>query len=679
MSQEDDLETATDNKSLDNSTDRQVRRKVNPNNNNIDKDAAAVATDAVEKDPDTVTNAAALPHQNKDGGTEGDAEKDSPSSSQEDPAPAKAIPTNNTVDSGEKGDGNTTKNREINNTKNGDKNIEEGKAKEKESAKTTTKAATKKGTPQKKSPVKKKKSKKHKKKSAIPKPPPSAFAIRKEKAERNQKARKLEEERRAQSKLENTKELILTNQCKLDGIPNWNQIHRFVSTEQHAEEYIIDQGIVYVATHCPKCSKSLGPPLNGKLRCRRCHSGSGDDDQKKEYCKSIYVDSFFGFFRIKKADILIFLYHWLTGAKVRQLSIITGWSTQTLVMYSRAVQELVGTTLVEYDDRTLLDAATNRWSLATIHRAYKDYRTTQRDIPIDNRSIGGKNIQVQIAAMQFGKRVYMPQKEKFGSTDSTSNDNDDSNKNTNEKDKNNKTSPWLFCALEVSPMHKFVCLVVSDRNPVTLATLMAQYIAPESIVRWDYGPNWATVSDVLDIQKGYDYLYHPHATQEQLLQAVNQEQPVPAETAAAMLSLNDQQNWNSIWGENEGPSIPIPNAPPNHSNDASNDDNKNSLKKNGKRKSNSKKDNNESNQKSAPVLQTIQLAVGKSVFVGTKRTADTPQRRYNNVPEIQGCLFEFIWRMKHKANLWKGLLQTLTDVHYNARSGPLRDTKICVK
>ena len=39
-------------------------------------------------------------------------------------------------------------------------------------------------------------------------------------------------------------------------------------------------------------------------------------------------------------------------------------------------------------------------------------------------------------------------------------------------------------------------------------------------------------------------------------------------------------------------------------------------------------------------------------------------RKHNNVKEIQGSLFEFIWRKQHDMNLWNGILWTLKQVKY---------------
>ena len=39
-------------------------------------------------------------------------------------------------------------------------------------------------------------------------------------------------------------------------------------------------------------------------------------------------------------------------------------------------------------------------------------------------------------------------------------------------------------------------------------------------------------------------------------------------------------------------------------------------------------------------------------------------RKHNNVKELQGSLFEFIWRKQHDMNLWNGILWTLKQVKY---------------
>ena len=46
-----------------------------------------------------------------------------------------------------------------------------------------------------------------------------------------------------------------------------------------------------------------------------------------------------------------------------------------------------------------------------------------------------------------------------------------------------------------------------------------------------------------------------------------------------------------------------------------------------------------------------------------KRTV--PERKRNN-KQLQGCLFEFIWRRDNECDLWRALMRVLGEVEYGA-------------
>jgi hypothetical protein len=52
-------------------------------------------------------------------------------------------------------------------------------------------------------------------------------------------------------------------------------------------------------------------------------------------------------------------------------------------------------------------------------------------------------------------------------------------------------------------------------------------------------------------------------------------------------------------------------------------------------------------------------------WYGVKRT--TPVRKRNK-KQVQGCLFEFMWRRQNEKNLWNGLVRALMDIEYDTAS-----------
>ena len=499
----------------------------------------------------------------------------------------------------------------------------------------------------------------------------------------------------------------LTNQCKLEGIPAWKQINDIFASEKSTEDFLLESGIVETLTSCPRpnCGKPLCPPRQQTWRCRGCEKIYG-----REFRKSMYHGSFFGFFRLKKSDILVFLYHWLTGAKTRQLLIITGWSTQTLGTYIKAVQELIATELVAYDDRQQQQRGDD-----AVRRHTATIRTTKDNQIANTKTLGGMNVRVQLAAMSFGKRSYRPQINKF-----------------------RPPGCWLFCAMEVTPTHKFVCLLVPDRNPSTLTNMLKQYIGLGSILRCD--SNWTGMAGVLNLKKEYDYVMQKsecieisphhgdngdmntmdqrsilHMNHQQQQQQQQQRQQQRQQHAAD--AVNDPRMWPNLYLESQGTGWAMShNSTRNGDGDGGNANigfyatelnpettanvstpvNYNYMNKNldplAPNLNINNNNNNlstidlatntstaifptlrepltpaastESNNDSAPNVTIALQGGGGCVLIGTKRSADTPQSRYNNISEIQGCLFEYIWRARHKGNLWKGLLQCLADVQY---------------
>ena len=158
----------------------------------------------------------------------------------------------------------------------------------------------------------------------------------------------------------------LTNFNSIYGIPSYEDLNCCFSSDDDFLEWVLAEHpeILKIPQSCPVCDKKL--QLDKKkqiLRCSFCASN------KREYCQSVWKNSFFENARNGRHKVMVFLYHWLCGASTKQLGIYTGWSKDKVATWLKRVQEMVAET-VRYD----------------------------------HEMIGGPGIVVEIDESKFGKR-----------------------------------------------------------------------------------------------------------------------------------------------------------------------------------------------------------------------------------------------------------------------------------
>jgi hypothetical protein len=232
------------------------------------------------------------------------------------------------------------------------------------------------------------------------------------------------------------------------GIPKFETVKHILTSEDGVGDFLMRRDIVKVYQECPRCQKKV--PAPDKKRVQRCHSRPCVEKHKGEWCQSVYKSSFFEDSRGGRAVVMLFLYHWLIGANYKQLGIITGWSRQKVFSYLRFAQDLVAT-------------------VATTH-------------PNDNTpapQIGGDGIIVEI----------------------------DDESNPFEKRKLHKLEfpgegAWLFGGVENTLKRRYFCVVVEDRAPETLISVIHKFVAPGSIIRSDC---WSA-NDIIEVQEDAEYI-----------------------------------------------------------------------------------------------------------------------------------------------------------------------------
>lgn len=328
-----------------------------------------------------------------------------------------------------------------------------------------------------------------------------------------------------------------TNQNKKDGIPPWRKIQQVLLSEESAAKHLMDKGIIQVPTLCPKCHQTLRYPTKGvRIRCKKCYSRNGS-----EWSQSMLKGTFFEFGRLKVHDMLMFLYHWLCGAKVKQLCLLMGWSNSTMFRWISYVQELVAA-VTFYEPNINTNNNTDKQSTDATFTG----------------PIGGRDVVVQIEDCSFDKRHcqhpdFVP-------------------------------GGWIFCGVEVTPKKRFFSCVVTDVSPEGWMGLVRKHIAEGSLVKTNH---WKS-NRVLDLQPGNLYRHQP----KQQLQGLETNNPFV----------------NPFQGQ----------PPPD-------------------------------TEETWIVLEPMPAQV---------------PRKHNNVKEVPGSLFEFIWRKKHESNLWNALLWTIKQVKY---------------
>lgn len=550
------------------------------------------------------------------------------------------------------------------------------------------------------------------------------------------KTKKRKSTRISKTEKYNSDDPVLTNLCRLDGIPSWFQLRNHFLTETSVDDFFVRRRIFQLPTTCPRiqCRALLPAPRKGRLRCRKCESIHG-----KEWSMAIYANTFFDKSRIPRGDILVFLYYWLIECKQKQLCLVTGWTKTTIMNFTKYAQELVGTTLVEADE---------------------DEEDVQQPLlPVDK--IGGNRVHVQIADMTLGRKYLLQpvgdatsasaaHDESGGQNDrglastgaaNASDKNHDGNTATEYQIKDEQVLPesdqfadapneeakddshdakaedqkWLLVGVEVSPARKYFCCVVEDRNQNTLIKALRKYVAAGSILRVDAG-TWNS-NDILALEVDYDYHYpedpsivsksNPHnETQNNTGDTIPPRNNIP-------LQLDTQNNTN-IYNDNmPNQFLPANSQQPNQFQNqlTNNNDNNNGWDDlfwgaantplmqpnqvpnamalppvgmvNATHYSNIPANNNTMNNiihttttttvaGLPPTAMTVgttttgttTLATTNGPLIAVKRSHATAQRKFNNAPPLQGCLWEFIWRRKHKGNLWNALVQALGKVRY---------------
>jgi len=220
---------------------------------------------------------------------------------------------------------------------------------------------------------------------------------------------------------EDTRPTIFTNKNRVKGIPKWDEVKYIFESEESATKFLIDEKILLVPSCCAHC----GYPVKyrpSKKSLVRCHREDCKRQHGKEWSQSIFKGCFFENGSGKR-DLLFFLYHWLCGASTDELSILLGWSSQKITDWTKYVQQLVATEVLN-----------------------------------DDIQLGGPGVNVYIDESKFGKRKY--------------------NKG------HRVEGVWVFGGVDDN--RKVFALVVEKRNAKTLLPLIKKFIAKGSNIISDY-------------------------------------------------------------------------------------------------------------------------------------------------------------------------------------------------
>jgi len=161
---------------------------------------------------------------------------------------------------------------------------------------------------------------------------------------------------------------VLTNRNRDKGIPKWDDIKHIFESEEATVKFLIDEKILDIPTHCPRCKEPIRAPNKTKIRCQRqqCRLHHGE-----EWTQSIFKGSFFENARGGKCMILLFLYHWLCGCSTDALATLTGWGSQKVTEWMKSIHQLIATVILN-----------------------------------DDIQLGGPGVNVYIDESKFGKRKY---------------------------------------------------------------------------------------------------------------------------------------------------------------------------------------------------------------------------------------------------------------------------------
>ena len=231
---------------------------------------------------------------------------------------------------------------------------------------------------------------------------------------------------------------------KFFGIPKQMDIMKQFCSEEATVRYLTEEGILQYPEVCPRCNEKLVMTDDTLLRCWHCNKF------QKQFVQSIFKGSFLFGCNGGKREMMIFLYHWLSGATAKQLRIYTGWSNDKVCRWTRNVEELVSTVILGTEEQ-----------------------------------IGGPGIYVEIDESKFGKRKYHRGHRVEGS--------------------------WVFGGVERTPERRVFLVQVEKRDRATLLPLIKRFIAPGSIIVSDCWAAYESIPDmVIDAGYGYDMPLYEH-------------------------------------------------------------------------------------------------------------------------------------------------------------------------
>lgn len=212
---------------------------------------------------------------------------------------------------------------------------------------------------------------------------------------------------------------------KAENIPIYEDLYDIFKQEKAAFQYLCNNGVIALQTHCPKCGGLMGIEVRKdknkeesrsiRIRCNR---------KTCRYVLDYKKDTIFENSKLGLSHTLMLSYLWLS--KVHSVSIkkMTGLSSATVASFLKNIREVV-----------------------------------QKDFLTSKRKIGGPGIVVEIDESKFGKRKY--------------------NKG------HHVEGVWVIGGVERTSERRMFAVPVARRDADTICSVVSEYVEKGSIIYTD--------------------------------------------------------------------------------------------------------------------------------------------------------------------------------------------------